>query len=419
MKLLAKYNRIYTTATIIILSVSGIFYYFLIRYQLISQLDKDLQIEELEIIENVRLNHTLPNASNYKDQSISFTMIDNPSIKRQFVSKQVYNPEENKWETTREISFPIVVAGSPFNVTVSKSQQETDELIQLILLITFFIVVSLLTALFFINRFLLSKLWRPFTTTLQQLKLFNLAGQTDLQFEKTSIDEIADLNNAVSVMSKKVSKDYQTLKSFTENASHEIQTPLAVIQSKLELLIQSENLHPEHVRSIQSVYDACIRLSRLNQSLILLTKIDNQQFQEKEHVNVATLVREQLRNYEELIEIKQIQTTCTLEEACWVEVNNVMAGILLSNLLTNAIKHNVENGMIDILLTKQQLSISNSGAALKTDPAELFDRFKKDDQGSDSLGLGLSIVKKIGDQNNFIITYTFVDKVHTVTVLFN
>ncbi|MEP7107037.1 MAG: HAMP domain-containing sensor histidine kinase [Ferruginibacter sp.] len=418
MKLLTKYNRVNILATIIALLVSGICYYFFIRYELINQLDKDLKIEELEIIDYVRLNKSLPNASSYKDQKISFESLNGKPLKRNFSSKDVFSKEENERVAVREIVFPIVVTDKDYKVIISKSQQETNDLIQLILLITSSIVIALLLVLFIINRFLLNKLWRPFNTTLQQLKQFNLTGKKELQLEWTGINEFADLNNAVSMMSSRVSKDYEALKSFTENASHEIQTPLAIIQSKSELLMQSDGLQEEQVAHIQSIHDACIRLSKLNQSLILLTKIDNHQFRETGTIKPDILIHRQLNNYDELIAIKQIQITTTIDDNCKVAMNETMAEILISNLITNAIKHNIEKGKIEIILTKQQLVIRNTGTDLRTKPAELFERFRKDNQASTSLGLGLSIVQKICEQNSFSVDYSFSGSMHIVSIQF-
>jgi signal transduction histidine kinase len=414
MKLITKYNRVNIIATVIALLASGICYYFFIHYELINQLDKDLKIEELEINDYVHLNKSLPGESSYKDQKISFELSNKNTVPRKFASKNTFNREENEWEVIRELVYPIHVNGKDYKAIISKSQQETDDLIQLILLITSAVVILLLLVLFIINRFLLGKLWQPFNTTLQQLKQFNLTGKNELQLENTGITEFADLNNAVQIMSTRVSQDYEALKSFTENASHEIQTPLAIIQSKLELLMQSDNLREEQVKHIHSMHSACIRLSKLNQSLILLTKIDNQQFQEKSTVDIGDLLQKQLTNYEELIDVKQITVTARIDVDNTIEMNEVMAEILLSNLITNAIKHNIEKGRIEIVLKNQQLVIRNTGAELKTRPTELFERFKKDSQGAASLGLGLSIVQKICEQNSFRIDYSFKAPMHIV-----
>ncbi|MEO5893330.1 MAG: HAMP domain-containing sensor histidine kinase [Ferruginibacter sp.] len=420
MKLLTKYNRINIVVTTIALLVSGVCYYFFIHYQLINRLDKDLVIEQLEITDFIRLNDNLPKASVYKDQMTSFElMAPGNTVERAFTSRDFFSKEDNDWQTRREFVYPVHLNGRVYKVKISKSQQETDELIQSILLITLTVVVGLLIVLFIVNRLLLNKLWRPFNTTLRQLKDFNLAGKKDLQLEKTEINEFADLNNAVNIMGSRVMQDYEALKSFTENASHEIQTPLAIIQSKLELLMQSDALQEEQVSSIQSMHNACIRLSKLNQSLILLTKIDNHQFQAKERINITGLIQHQLDIYEELMAVKQITVISNIADDCYIKMNEAMAEILFSNLVTNAIKHNIEKGKIEIKLTMHQLVICNTGPYLNTDPAELFERFKKGNQHSSSLGLGLSIVKKICDQNNFSIDYQLREHLHILTIHFN
>ena len=279
-------------------------------------------------------------------------------------------------------------------------------------------VLILLVTLFLINRFFLNKLWKPFNTTLQQIKQFNLSGRNNINLEQSKITEFTELNHAVSIMTNRVSQDYDEIKNFTENASHEIQTPLAIIKSKLELLSQSENLKEEQMNTIQSVYEATNRLSKLNQSLILLTKIDNQQFRESEEVNISILINKHLSNYEELIAAKLITIKKNIEDNVKMNMNETLAEILIANLITNAIKHNIDKGIIEITLTNNRLCISNTGIPLECDPSELFERFKKDKVSSESLGLGLSIVKKICERYGYRINYNYSDLLHTTSINF-
>ena len=276
----------------------------------------------------------------------------------------------------------------------------------------------LLIVLFIINRFILGKLWYPFYNTLHELKRFNVNNRTTLNTTSSTIDEFKELNNAVSEMSGRVLKDYDALKSFTENASHEIQTPLAIIQSKLELLIQADNFSGIQMQYLQTVQDEVDRLSKLNQSLLLLTKIENYQFQDTSSVNIGDILIKLLNNYEELILAKHIRLIQSIKEECILIVNETLAKILVSNLITNAIKHNLEEGIIEIILTKESLIISNSGLPLTTPPEELFERFKKGRINTDSLGLGLSIVKKIADQYSFSVSYTYIQPSHIIMVQF-
>lgn len=418
MKLLARYNRVNIAATILVLLVGGLCYYFILRFVLIHQLDKDLKIEEQEIKDYVQGNSNLPNAANYKDQKVVFEPTVSISIKRKIFSVNLYDTAEDEHIQGRRLIFIIQNEGKNYKVSITKSQQETEDLIQLIVLLTLAIVVLLLVVLFIINRFVLNKLWLPFNTTLQQLKQFNLSNKSSIKLEDSSINEFKELNSAVTVMSNSVIKDYDALKSFTENASHEIQTPLAVINSKLELLMQSENFSETQMQYIQNIQEEISRLSRLNQSLLLLTKIDNQQFKQTEEVDMATIISKRLNNYEELIAAKEITLTKNIDAGCVVSMNKTMAEILVSNLITNAIKHNIDKGAITITLQNDRLVVSNTGTELNSNPNELFERFKKDKVNSESLGLGLSIVEKIGEQYNFKAVYDYVKGLHTITIHF-
>jgi len=418
MKLLARYNRVNIAATILVLLVGGLCYYFILRFVLIHQLDKDLKVEEQEVKDYVQRNNSLPNAANYKDQKVVFEPGESILIKRKIFSVNLYDTAEDEQQQGRQLIFTINSAGKNYKVTITKSQQETEDLVKLIVMLTLAIVVLLLMVLFIINRFVLNKLWLPFNNTLQQLKQFNLSNKTAINLKDTNISEFIELNAAVTAMSNSVLKDYDALKSFTENASHEIQTPLAVIKSKLELLMQAENFSETQMHYIQNIQEEISRLSKLNQSLLLLTKIDNQQFKDTEKVDIANIITKHLNNYEELITAKEIALTKNISEGNFVVMNKVMAEILVSNLITNAIKHNVERGSITIELNKDQLTVSNSGPVLATNPKELFERFKKDKVNSESLGLGLSIVKKICEQYHFKVDYNYTNGLHTVSLSF-
>lgn len=418
MKLLSKYNRVNVIATIIVLLLSAIFYYFFIKAALIHQLDKNLKVEEREITDFIKENNQLPEPTNYKDEQEEFIPSGNQKINRKFSSIDIFNKEHKENVSYRQLEFPVLVAGNQYKILIRKSQVETEDLIKLILKITLGMVLILLVTLFLINRFFLNKLWKPFNTTLQQIKQFNLSGRNNINLEQSKITEFTELNHAVSIMTNRVSQDYDEIKNFTENASHEIQTPLAIIKSKLELLSQSENLKEEQMNTIQSVYEATNRLSKLNQSLILLTKIDNQQFRESEEVNISILINKHLSNYEELIAAKLITIKKNIEDNVKMNMNETLAEILIANLITNAIKHNIDKGIIEITLTNNRLCISNTGIPLECDPSELFERFKKDKVSSESLGLGLSIVKKICERYGYRINYNYSDLLHTTSINF-
>ena len=269
MRLLAKYNRVNILAIILVLLVGGFFYYFILHYVLLDQLDSDLKVEEQEVIDYIKINRALPNAASYKDQKVEFEPTNAP-IKKTINSLSIFNNAEDEYVATRQLIFPVTVSDKMYKVSISKSQEETEDLITLIVSITLGIIALLLVVLFIINRFVLNKLWYPFNNTLNELKHFNLNSKKSLVLSNSNINEFRELNTAVTAMSNQVLRDYDSLKSFTENASHEIQTPLAIINSKLELLIQSENFTESQMLDIQTIHDEISRLSKLNQSLFII-----------------------------------------------------------------------------------------------------------------------------------------------------
>jgi len=220
-------------------------------------------------------------------------------------------------------------------------------------------------------------------------------------------------------MTKKMRRDYLNLREFNENASHEIQTPLAIIRSKLELLIQEEGLNHEQVELINAVYEAATRMSRLNQGLLLISKIDNNQFHAIEQVNFQKIMEKTLEHFEEIINLKRIRVRNHFTAPACPLMNPVLSEILISNLISNSIRHNIEEGEIRITMDANGFEISNTGHQITVSPDELFRRFRKSERTPDSIGLGLSIVRKIVGLYQFNINYEVKGNVHRVHLTLN
>ena len=418
MKLIAKYNRVNIPITITVLLISSIAYYFILHHVLLRQVDKDLRIEQQEIIHHIKADGTLPETSNYKDQQIEFQPTTLTNFKEKFSTQSVYNKKEDEEEPFRRIDFLVTQNGQSYIATVKKSEQETEDIVRLILMITFLVIASLLVILFVANRFLLGKLWEPFNYTLSQLKQFNLSSKNQITLQPTNVDEFVELNNTAILLTQKVKNDYESLKSFTGNASHEIQTPLAIIKNKIELLSQSEHLDKSQINIIHGLNNAASRLSRLNQSLLLLTKIENRQFNDKEKINLSEVLQNCIENFREVAELKSIAIEKNIKEIVTVEMNDSLADILISNIILNAIKHNFPGGNITILLSQDVLVVKNTGDEPKIKTTELFERFKKEATSPESLGLGLSIVKSICDIYGFDVSYLFANGMHIMKIIF-
>jgi signal transduction histidine kinase len=413
-KLLTKYNRANIITAVFILLVSSVTYYFIIRLILLQQLDKDLKVEEQEIHEYVKENNALPNATRYKGQQIKFEIAKDAAISRKVISSTIKDVNYDEEEPVRVLSFPIKINGVLYKAIVIKSQLETEDLLKLIMIVTGAMFLLLLVIISLINRLLLSKLWQPFYNTLQEVQAFNLKTSNSLNLPSTNIEEFVELNKSVTVMTKRARQEFEMLKAFTENASHEMQTPLAIINSKLDLLLQT--LNEKQAEQIQAVYDATGRLTKLNQTLLLLTKIENEQFGKQDLVDFKLLVKAKLEQFDELI--KGISLSVGTEgEDTLVNINKELADILLNNLFSNAIRHNYVKGFILCKFSKTSFSISNSGHALPFDENKIFHRFQKGYESSGT-GLGLAVVQQICETSGFAISYKYSNNEHTFTINF-
>ncbi|HEY6083476.1 MAG TPA: HAMP domain-containing sensor histidine kinase, partial [Chitinophagaceae bacterium] len=323
------------------------------------------------------------------------------------------NQEHNMY---RELSTLIMVAHHPYHLLLRVSLADIDDLAQGIVTTQVILLVALLAGLLLLNRWQSKKLWRPFYNTVSQLKKFELDKNPALQLDHTRIREFRDLNNAIIQLTDKSSRVYLQQKEFTENAAHEMQTPLAVFQTRLDLLLQSKNLNEEQAGLIQSLAVTTQRLSRLNTSLLLLAKIENRQFIETAGVNVASVIEKMLRQFEEQIRSKHLSLQKQLDEAILINANPTLMEMLISNLLSNAIRHNYDKGTIGISLAGNQLEIENTGLPISFDAAKIFDRFQKDNSNENSIGLGLAIVKQICEVSGFAVEYACRDNRHVFIV---
>jgi len=414
MKLQAQYNRISVVSSIIVLLIAGIGYYFLLHYVLTEQLDETLRVEQVEIQDFVRTNHSLPPATTYKDQKIEFKKVAKDFLQG-FATLTLYDPDDKENELSRQLVFPVQVNGQYYAASVTKSQEATEEMIGLILLVTLGLIILLSVLLFFANRLLVKRLWKPFRTTLASIKNFNLDAPSAIKNEKTAIYEFNELNESIHMMTEKVVKDYVSLKHFTDHASHEMQTPLAVVNSKLDILIQDPALSEKNLQHLQSIYNAVDKMSKLGQSLLLLTKIDNKQFCETSDGDIRSVVENKLQELDEWIQEKHLVVRNRVNYL-HVTMNRQLADTLISNLVINAIRHSESGSHILLQSGKRSLTISNPGATA-LDKHRIFDRFWKS-QHSDGTGLGLAIVKRICDQYGFLAQYEFKDSHHYFTIAF-
>ena len=424
MKLLTKYNRVNLITTIIVMLITGIIYYQAISYILTGQKDKDLVVEEQEVFDYVKLNHELPQTFESNDQQITFTLARPGSVQREFINTEYFEKDEGhkrykaggEYESGRGLISSVTVGDKYYKILIIESKVETEELIRIIFSITVGVILLLLLVLLIINRLILNRLWQPFYNIMNELRLFNIADTHEIPKLKTSIDEFNELNHTVVDMAAKAKLDYHDLKTFTENASHELLTPIAVINSKLDTLIQTENFSDRQSKLLNDLYSAVSRLNRLNQSLLLLVKIENKLLHDKQQINLRELVDEMIIQFEEIFNDKDLKLTYTLEDKK-IYASRYLAEILLNNLISNAIRHNRQGGEIIINLDAESLTIKNTGGNEPLPDEKIFTRFHKS-SGSEGSGLGLTISRQICENFGFTLEYQFEGTFHTFIVKF-
>lgn len=416
MKLFTHYNRINLITAIMVLFITGLVYYGAISYVLNHQIDKDIKTEEAETLDYVKENNSLPEAVDSKYQTVTYLLVDKP-VNRHFSNTDFYNKKEEEYESGRGLVTSAIVDGHIYQVTISESKVETEDLIQIVFVITIGVILFLLLILFITNRFVLNRLWKPFYDMLQQLRAFNLNDNADVAAPRSNIDEFEELNKAVAQMTARAKTDYKDLKAFTENASHELLTPIAVINSKLDSLIQTGDYNEQQSKLLDDVYGAVSRLTRLNQSLLLLVKLENKLVKDEQLVDLKPLIEDKLVEFKELFADKGLTFSCILLDK-QIKASRYLIEILLNNLLSNAMRHNHARGEIGVFLTNGKLVIQNTGDVNSLSEEGIFKRFNKS-AGSEGTGLGLTISKQICDNYGYKLTYSYDNQYHVFTITFN
>ncbi|MEO8513092.1 MAG: HAMP domain-containing sensor histidine kinase [Ignavibacteria bacterium] len=417
MKLLAKTSIYYLIFSALLFSVVGIIFYDRLQGVIDEEYTENLYLEKDVIIKFMNDSGKIPLQQLYIGDNVIFIKT-NVFFKEHLGDTNIYNSLEDEMQLTRRLVFPAEAGGQKYKVIINKSLFESEDLVENIAypfaLSAFFTMIIL-----FVFTWVQQKqMWKPFYSTLGELNSFDAKQNNSLNLPETKTLEFRTLNSEIKKMTDKIRNDYKNLKEFTENASHEMQTPLSIIRSKMELMIQSEELTKVQTESIMDMFTSLTRLSKLNQSLLLLSKIENGQFGDNQMVSVENILKDKLGLFEEMIKFRKISVVKQINFSPFVKVNPQLADILFSNLLNNAIKHNIYSGKIIIELNKDSIIISNSGIKPLRDPENMFERFSKESTSGDSAGLGLAISKKICDASGFKITYKYSDNLHIITIIF-
>ncbi len=415
MKLFRKTRRTYLIYSLIIFIVSSAIIYFTLTRIITKEQDERLNFYKELIAQKIKYEYPLPIFS--VDDYISKTPIRDTLYFKDTMFITIINGIEKR-EMYRELTSIETLHGKTYEITTRDSLVKNQELILIVTLSVGIVIFLLIITVYFINTIIMQNIWLPFYENLEILKNFSVENNRPIDLRKTQIDEFQELNQSLTKLTDKINSDFNNLKEFTENASHEMQTPLAIMQTKSEMLMQSDNLDKDQIQRIKSIYLATQRLSKLNKTLLLLSKIENQQFKEKETLFINSIINKHLEIFEDFIITKKIILNKNLSLNSKIDANPLLFDMVISNLISNAIKHNIVNGNIDILTTNLFISFSNAGKPLQLSSSSLFERFKKESSASNSFGLGLAIVKKVCDTYNWEINHSYIENQHNITIYF-
>ena len=422
--LLSKTTKPFIIYVLIILVISIPAYYLVVDAIWKHELDEhndivarktasqinSLKLSEEKLIETIQLWNDVQPSTNIRKLEKNDNLKDSIFI----VEKPHDFLHFEEIDRFRCLSKVIYLNKKPYRFNIETNIEETQETIFFISITTVFLFVLIVGGLLFLNRRLSKSVWKPFRETLDQLKTFSLNNQTKIEFSKTDVSEFDELNQSLTKLIEHNVSVYKTQKEFTENASHELQTPLAILKNKLDILLQNQDLTEKQYQIAEEMNRALSRSSRINKNLLLLAKIDNKQF-DSETFHLNEVLNQSLEILQEHFEQKNISVKTEISDNVKVNGNIGLTEVLINNLIINAIRHTSINGSILIRLSQSEFEVSNSGTGkLNGDLLfKRFSRFSKDNNGS---GLGLAIVQEICKSQNWTIDYRFENNNHIFSV---
>ena len=329
----------------------------------------------------------------------------------------VYISEKKETEPARILTTLFKdKEGTYFEVAVYTPTIEKKDLRQAIFQLLVGLFVSLLVAILLINVWVFRRSMRPFYRLVDWLDHSRL-GKKNVPLENpTHTTEFRKLNEAVMRYATHSEEVFEQQKQFIGNASHELQTPLAICQNRLEMLMEDETLSEPQMEEILKTYQTLEYVSKLNKSLLLLSKIDNSQFVETSEVCINEVLHRYVDDYCEVYDYRGIRLTVEEKGEFRIRMNETLAVVLVTNLLKNAFVHNIDKGEIRIVITSSGIRFGNTGNGEPLDGKRIFERFYQGKKKEGSTGLGLAIVDAVCRQYQLRVSYSAVDRMHCFEV---
>lgn len=417
-KLLNKTTANLLAFSILILLIAAPVFYFLSQKLYLDEMDETLRLHKKEFAEYYLPEFSKNDIATWNKYNRNFKIIPSQNNDADTLFTKVYYDKlEDENEPYRVMNSPITIEGSPYIFQGRANMIETRDLVLNIALLFIAVILLLLGGILIINKISSKRLWAPFYDTLEKIGAFEIDKSKKPKFMPTDILEFDRLNKNLDRLISKNLSIYKTQREFIENAAHELQTPLALFQAKIDSMFQMDP-PKEQSLLLGSLNDDVSRLNRLNKNLLLLSKIDSEHYFEKQQIVLNDAITKHLDFFREQARAKNISIITELNELAVVESNIALVEVMINNLFLNAIKHNMEDGKIIITLTDRSLIFLNTGGGNALDDKKIFDRFAKLNPSGQGNGLGLAIIKKVIELNHWQIHYQFQNKLHRFTINF-
>ena len=407
-------------ALIVVLTVWAGFFYMAVVEEVNDEVDDTLEDYSEGLIIRALSGEDMPTASNGSNNQYYLYEVSesyaasHPQIT--YRDEMVFITEKSETEPARVLITIFRTEDERYmELVVYTPTIEKLDLLRAILGWIIFLYVLLLLIILSINIWVFRKNMKPLYVLLKWLDSSQLGKKNEPLENTTKITEFRKLNAATMAFAERGEKLFEQQKTFIGNASHEMQTPLAICRNRLEMLMEDETLTEHQLNELIKTHQTLENLTRMNRSLLLLCKIENGQFADTRSVCLNDILAHYLDDYKEVYAYRNITVTVTTDSSFCVEMNDSLVSVLVTNLLKNSFVHNIDGGFIYIKITANTFEISNTGEK-PLDRERIFERFYQGQKKGGSTGLGLALVDSICKANHMTIDYTYVENRHIFTI---
>ncbi len=403
-----------------IMALWAVLFYFAIEQQIIDEVDDALDDYSEQIIVDMLAGQELPRSGDGTNNTYSIVQVDSlyatthPHIS--YYDADIYIPAKKETEPARIVcSIFQDKSGAYYELKVSTPSFERDDMIATILYWLIIIYVVAIVTVMSITLWIFHNNMRPLYNLLHWLDNYSPGKHSAPVPNDTNIREFCRLNKAAQEAVDRSEQQIERQKQFVGNASHELQTPLAILSNRLEWLTDHTQLDEEQMQEVMKMRHTLNRITRLNKTLLLLTKIENGQYPESRRIDIIGIIHEHKDTYIDIYPnlTERLQIDCPPKYE--IEMNDTLASILINNLMKNAIVHSDAEAIIKIIVANNKLTIANSGQS-PLDKVHIFDRFYKKSDREGSTGLGLALVSAICRYYTIDIDYEYSDGMHRFSI---